>query len=128
MGRVKKKLQSVLEGYVDFLRGGRLATPKHQTRLVRWVREFLLFAEDHRGYTFEQTLDLFLARLGERAGIKPWQQIQQASDAIRIYRYQYRSGARGTEDGTTEVPLATSDDGLLAQLREVIRGHLIPVI
>jgi len=43
------------------------------------VQEFLLFAEQHRGYTFEQTLELFLAALGERVGIKPWQ-IQQAAD------------------------------------------------
>jgi len=39
---------------------------KHQPYLVRWVREFLLFARDHGGYTFEQTLDLFLAEVGGR--------------------------------------------------------------
>ena len=33
-----------------------LALPKHQPYLVRWVREFLLFAQGHGGYTFEQTL------------------------------------------------------------------------
>jgi len=40
------------------------------------VQEFLLFAEQQRGYTFEQTLELFFAALGERVGMKPWQ-IQQ---------------------------------------------------
>jgi hypothetical protein len=30
----------------------------------RWVREFLLFVRGHGGYTFEQTLDLFLAEVG----------------------------------------------------------------
>ena len=33
-----------------------MALPKHQPYLVRWVREFLLFAQGHGGYTFEQTL------------------------------------------------------------------------
>jgi len=37
------------------------------------VQEFLLFAEEYRGYTFEQALELFLAALGERVSIKPWQ-------------------------------------------------------
>jgi hypothetical protein len=55
---------------------------------VRWVAEFLRFARAHAGYSFEQTLDLFLAEVGGRAGTKPWQ-LQQVSDAIRIYRYQY---------------------------------------
>jgi len=36
------------------------------------VQELLLFAELHSGYTFEQTLELFLAALGERVGIKHW--------------------------------------------------------
>ncbi|NBB94356.1 MAG: hypothetical protein GVY16_01265 [Planctomycetes bacterium] len=56
---------------------------------MRWVAEFLLFARAHAGYTFEQTLDLFLADVGGRVGTKPWQ-LQHAPDAIRIYRYQYR--------------------------------------
>jgi len=76
MSEVGKKLKTVLEGYAKFLRDRDLAPPKRQPHLVRWVREFLLFAEEHGGYTFEQTLELFLAALGERVGIKPWQ-IQQ---------------------------------------------------
>ncbi|MBI2193971.1 MAG: hypothetical protein HYU36_18495, partial [Planctomycetes bacterium] len=35
-----------------------------------------------------QALDLFRAEVGGRAEVKPWQ-IQQAADAVRIYRYQY---------------------------------------
>jgi hypothetical protein len=50
-----------------------LAFAKHQPYLARWVREFLLFPRDHGRYTFEQTLDLFLAKAGERVGTKPWQ-------------------------------------------------------
>jgi len=78
MAKVGKALESVLEGYASFLRERMLAPLKRQPYLVRWVQEFLLFAEEHHGYTFEQTLDLFLAAVGERVGIKP-RQIQQAT-------------------------------------------------
>ena len=84
-----KQLKTVLEGYASFLRERKLVLPKHQPYLVRWVRDFLLSAGEHGGYTFEQTLDLFLSSIGQRVGIKPWQ-IQQAADAVRIYRFQYR--------------------------------------
>jgi integrase len=53
----------------------KLAIPKHQAYLVQRVREFLLFARQHAGYSFEQTLELFLAELGRRAGIQPWQYV-----------------------------------------------------
>jgi len=65
MTTVEKALESVLEGYASFLRERMLAPLKHQPHLVRWVQEFLLFAKQHRGYTFEQMLELFLAALGE---------------------------------------------------------------
>ena len=35
---------------------------------MRWVRDFLLSAREHGGYAFEQTLDLFLAEVGDRIG------------------------------------------------------------
>jgi len=120
MIKVEKKLRPVLEGYANFLRKMELAPPKYQPHLVRWVREFLLFAKEHPGYTFKQTLDLFLAALGERVGIQPWQ-IQQAADAVRIYRYQYQTAGRKTEDWTRDVSISGSDERLLARLREVIR-------
>ena len=87
------QLQGVLQGYDKFLQDKDLAPRKHRPYLVRWVQQFLHFARAHPGYTFEQTLDLFLAHIGERVGIKPWQ-VQQAANAVRIYRYQYRRGAR----------------------------------
>ena len=62
----------MLEDYANFLQERMLAPLEHQQHLVRWVQEFLLFAEQHRDYTFEQTLELFLATFGERVGIKPW--------------------------------------------------------
>jgi len=60
-------MRAVLDGYAKFLREKDLALPKHQPYLVRWVREFLFFAQGHGGYTFEQTLDMFLAEIGRRA-------------------------------------------------------------
>ena len=88
-------LHGVLDGFSKFLREKDLAPARHQPYLVRWVREFLLFAQTHRGYSFEQTLDLFLAEVGGRVGMKPWQ-TQQAANAVRIYRYQFRGPASGT--------------------------------
>ena len=106
-------------GYAKFLQDKNLSLDKHQPYLVRWVREFLLFARAHGGYTFEQTLDLFLADVGGRVGTKPWQ-LQQASDAIRIYRYQYRGAKAG--DGDSPTAQAFVDDAArLERLREVIR-------
>ena len=52
-----ERLQAALDGYVKFLQKKDLALPKHQPYLARWVREFLLFAQGHGGYRFEQTLE-----------------------------------------------------------------------
>jgi len=38
------QLHEVLDGYAKFLQQKNLALDKHQPYLVRWVREFLLFA------------------------------------------------------------------------------------
>jgi len=64
-------LQDVLGGYAKFLQDKNLALDKQQPYLVRWVREFLLFARAHAGYSFDQTLDLFLSEAGGRVGTKP---------------------------------------------------------
>jgi hypothetical protein len=71
-------LKVVLDGYSNFLSSRELSDPQHHPYLVRWVRDFLLFAHIHSGYSFEQTLDYFLKDIGERAVIKPWQ-IRQAT-------------------------------------------------
>ena len=81
MPETGQRLQEVLDGYATFLRERDLALPKHQPHLVRWVREFLHFARAHDGYTFEQTLDLFLAEVGGQVAVKPWQ-VQRAADAL----------------------------------------------
>ena len=57
-------MREVLNGYAKFLQETNLALDKHQPYLVRWVAEFLRFARAHAGYSFEQTLDLFLAEVG----------------------------------------------------------------
>lgn len=119
MNGARDRLPEVLDGYANFLRDKELAIPKHQPYLVRWVREFLLFARNHGGYTFEQTLDLFLATAGGRVGTKPWQ-LQQASDAIRIYRYQYR-GANNDGEGGSPAAGLNDEAAILVRLREVIR-------
>ncbi|NBB81560.1 MAG: hypothetical protein GVY36_19325 [Verrucomicrobia bacterium] len=83
------------------------------------MAEFLLFARAHAGYSFEQTLDLFLAEVGGRVGTKPWQ-LQHAPDAIRIYGYQFR-GAKA-RDGDSQKAQAFVDDAARPErLREVIR-------
>jgi len=60
MTKVEKALEFVLGGVRLDSQERILAPLKHQPNLVRWVQEFLLFAEEHRGYTFEQTLELSL--------------------------------------------------------------------
>lgn len=62
------KLKSVPDGYASFLLEGDLARPANRTFLVHWVREFLLFAEGHRGCTFDLIRDEFLAaiKIGKR--------------------------------------------------------------
>ncbi|HPP22317.1 MAG TPA: hypothetical protein PK235_16015 [Phycisphaerae bacterium] len=117
-------MREVLDGYAKFLQEKDLALDKHQPYLVRWVAEFLRFARAHAGYSFEQTLDLFLAEVGGRVGTKPWQ-LQQASDAIRIYRYQYR-GAKAGKDDAPAVHAFVDDGARLERLREVIRLRHCP--
>jgi len=116
------QLRAVLQGYDKFLQDKQLAPTKHRPYLVRWVQQFLYFARDHPGYTFEQTLDLFLAQIGDRVGAKPWQ-VQQAANAVRIYRYQYR---RAGNDGGAHAdgPAAGMDDSAL--LRRLREAKLLP--
>lgn len=110
------KLKVLLEGDCNFLRQKKVALPKHQPHLVRWVREFLIFAAAHGGYTLEQTLDMFLAALGKRTGVEPWQ-IRQATDAVRIYRYQYRTDSAKSEKEEPRKALAGNENDLLARLQ-----------
>ena len=78
-----QRLESVLGDFATFLRERKLALPKHQPYLVRRVREFLFFARQHGGYTFEQTLDLFLAEMGHTVR---WTTCDLASSAGQIVK------------------------------------------
>ncbi len=49
MGAGGERLQAVLEGYDRFLIDKDLSGQKERPYLVRWVREFLLFARAHGG-------------------------------------------------------------------------------
>ena len=59
----------MLDGRATFLKKKEkeLALARQRPYLVRWVREFLRFAWGHAGYTFAQTLDLFLAEMAGAA-------------------------------------------------------------
>lgn len=47
-----ERLTKILAGYVKLLREKELALSNHQLYMVRRVKPFLLFAKEHRGYTF----------------------------------------------------------------------------
>jgi len=120
MEKTGSRLEARLAGYDNFLREKGLAKESHRPHLVRWVKEFLLFARDHPGHTFEQTSELFLAELGKRENLQPWQ-IRQAADALRIYGYQYRPASDGSGQRAGLLKIPEDDTGLLARLREIIR-------
>jgi hypothetical protein len=61
----------MLAGHAKSLLNKKLALPQHQPCPVRWGQESLRSAGEHTGYSFEQTLDLFLANVGRGMGIKP---------------------------------------------------------
>lgn len=117
----ERKLKAVLEGYARFLQERQLALPSHQPHLVRWVRDFLSFADRHEGYSFEQALEGFLAGLRGHGVITPWQ-MRQASDAVRIYRYQFRrSRGKGKSRPISARPAMSDDGALLTALRDIMR-------
>ena len=55
MTKAAGALDAVLDGYSGFLKDRQSALPKHRPHLELWVREFLCYAHDYRGFTFEQT-------------------------------------------------------------------------
>ena len=76
--------------YKAYLQSRRLAKAKHIPFFVKWVRQFLTFAKEHNGKTFDEVYALFGASLGENSQISDWQ-LRQALDAVRIYGYQFRN-------------------------------------
>jgi integron integrase len=113
-------LMTLLADFELFLKKQDLTPPNTRPHLVRWVKEFLLFAEDHRNQSFDQTLDHFLNEVGTRSDIQPWQ-IQQASDAIRIYRFQFRKALAKSIGDEPGPPVEMDDRMLLARMHEILR-------
>ena len=66
----EERWQAARDGCAKLVHDKDLARSERQPYVVRWVREFLLFAQGHGGYTSEQTLDMFLAGVGGRVGVK----------------------------------------------------------
>jgi len=100
----RERLQRALDGYATFLSDRDSAPARRRPRPARRAREFLLFAQGRGGYTFEQTPEMFLAQIGGRAGIQPWP-IQQAADAVRVCRCQYRDpSGNGEGDAACKRP------------------------
>ena len=104
-------MQAVLEGHPKYLKDKDLALPKHQPYLVCWVREFLPFAQAHGGYTFEQTLDVFLPDVARGAAVNP-----------------SRSSRPRTRCASIAICLACNKLHALPILCDVLRAPLAPAL
>ena len=99
-----ERLRGALDGSATFLRDRDSTPARQRLRPARRTREFLLFAQGRGGYSFEQTPEMFLTQIGGRAGIQPWQ-MQQAADAVRVCRCQYRDpSGNGEGDAACKRP------------------------
>ena len=115
--KTQNHIQIVLDEYSTFLKQKQIADSVHRPYFVRWVKEFLLFAHDKNGYTFEQIKDLFSE--GNRTEAQHSAMADKAaSDALKIYYYQYRSVSSNTESIKNNL---SSKSELLDRLREIIR-------
>ena len=117
MGGGGERLQAVLEGYDRFLVEKDLSSQKERPYLVRRVREFLLFARAHGAFTFEQTLDLFLARgngLARSPGNSNKRRMRFASTATST-----GAGDEGADGPARDAYL--SDAAMLDRFRDIIR-------
>ena len=83
------QVDSILKQFYDFINTRQFGEEKYRKYFLVWVKKFLYFAKKHHGYSFQQTLDLFLEKIGTTSDIEPWQ-IRQASEAIQIYHFQFR--------------------------------------
>ena len=109
------KIDIVMAEFKAYLERRRLAKTKHIPYFVNWVRQFLSFAKEHRGKTFDEVYAMFGESLGKDSQINEWQ-IRQALDAVRIYGYQFREISLSSQSPDTE----------LACLDTVLSGSLGP--
>lgn len=117
MKKLESQLKPVLDGFTEFLMTRQLTDKTHLPFLVRWVRDFLLFAHGKSNYTFEQCRDLFLEEIGNNEIYQPWQ-VRQAGEALHIYYYQYR---HTSEEKTSINPCISNGEKLIARLVEIMR-------
>ena len=47
------KIDTVMAEYREYMQSRRLAKAKHIPFLVKWVRQFLAFAKEHNGKSFD---------------------------------------------------------------------------
>ena len=119
MDRHSSTVSELLKQFQQFLETNKLAPANQCPFMAQRVREFLAFAKTHTGYSFEQTLDLFLENLGKQSEINSWQ-IQQAADALRIYRYQFRKKQLNVSSDDSAQTF-TDEETILRRLREILR-------
>ena len=107
-------LHGVLDGYRRFLREKDLAPAGHQPYLVRWVREFLLYAETHRGYSFEQTV---WQRRCARGAVKVIH--HYGNEDLKVYQVQGRVLRQVGRSSTAQVSALESQATEWRALRDV---------
>lgn len=111
------KIRAVGEQYRRFLLSREFATEKTAGYMQNRVEQFLRFACDYRGETFEQVFARFESMLEEKGSLEPWQ-LKQANDAITLYHYHFRQH----ESGAKAAPVATGGrDEIMVKVREWMR-------
>lgn len=110
---VMDKIHAVGDLYRQFLLARQFATEKTAGYMQKWVEQFLHFACDYRGESFEQVLTRFEAMLEDKGSLEPWQ-IKQANDAITLYHYHFRHHESGAKLPAT----AGDSDEIMAKARE----------
>ncbi|MHC4884862.1 MAG: integron integrase [Planctomycetota bacterium] len=121
MSGADQGFNGVLRGFEAYLVKKGLGTERERPHLVRWTRDFLLFAKPLTDYSFEQAKALYLESLGQRPEIRPMQ-IRQAADALTLYYFQYRQHSEdGLHHRNNGQDTPTSPDAYLDRFRETIR-------
>ena len=113
---VMDKIHEICEQYRRFLLERQFATEKTAVYMQKWVEQFLHFACDYRGESFEQVLTRFEFMLEDRGGLEPWQ-LKQANDAITLYHYHFRHHQSGAQVSVT----ASERDAIMAKVHEWMR-------
>ena len=115
-----RKIDTVMSQYKEYLQKRRLAKPKHIPFFVKWVRQFLAFAEQQRGKSFDEVYAQFGASLGQNQQISDWQ-LRQALDAVRIYGYQFRGISLASQTQGTDLSYPLNQEAVTQRLREIVR-------